>query len=278
MRNYFLYAIKNYGSEISVWLDNSAIKLTLRGGLFDHKGAYLYQLTVVNELGAVPPRTLEILGENYIRRMDAVYMAQFCVSPNYLRAVYDDLSDRYDSLVDKSLHEVLYTEIFGVLTRAKANLRVLDLGCGLGVGGLVNAGISSRLNTVSLYGCDISLQMLKHLPPMSKTRYEAVCLVDGNSVPFQSGSFDCILLVFVAHYLSRTTIDDVFRILRPGGKIIMNVYKYSTYHCKYVDLMYHPKAETVTWMDTNTIGDSTRGGSAALLTIASRETAKKAGV
>ena len=98
---------------------------------------------------------------------------------------------------------------------------VLDLGCGNGVDTLYLAE-----HNVPVVACDFSenalLQLKKLLP-----KVETSCFDLTGPFPFASASVDVILADLVLHFFDQSTttkiIQEIFRVLKPGGSLICRV-------------------------------------------------------
>jgi SAM-dependent methyltransferase len=111
--------------------------------------------------------------------------------------------------------------ILSVLSRTLGNpgrLRVLDVGCGIGL-------IEQELerSVADLCATDMSERSIEY----AKERAPATRFVhsDGETLPFDSGSFDAVFTSCVIHHVppaARTKfIAEMLRILRPGGVAII---------------------------------------------------------
>ncbi len=104
---------------------------------------------------------------------------------------------------------------------------VLDIGCG-------NGYVLSRY---AQYGANVSgVDLTEKAIELSKRRFELVGLVgnfqkiDGVNLPFPDSHFDIVCSMGVLHHISdpRPTVDEIYRVLKPGGKmIVMLYYRYS---------------------------------------------------
>ncbi len=96
---------------------------------------------------------------------------------------------------------------------------VLDLGCGVGFfGGL------ARKRGGRVVGLDFSEAALG----IAQTQQEGIPFVRGDAtkVPFPDASFDVVLLNDIIEHLAeapgRRMIEEVFRVLRPGGRLVVD--------------------------------------------------------
>lgn len=99
--------------------------------------------------------------------------------------------------------------------------RVLDLGCGPGGFMLATAPLCREL-----VGADITPSFVEvanqSLAAAGLTNAKAE-LIEPGRIPFGDGTFDCILMVDTIHHLedARVTMEDVHRVLRPGGTLLI---------------------------------------------------------
>lgn len=98
---------------------------------------------------------------------------------------------------------------------------VLDVGCAAG------AEIQLLLNLgFRVVGIDYSEEMLRFARQQYGTKNGVtLCRADAESLPFASASFDYIVCLGVFEYLSSYGIclDEIHRVLRPGGLVIISV-------------------------------------------------------
>ena len=108
----------------------------------------------------------------------------------------------------------LIVEILAGKLGDPARLRVLDLGCGIGLLDRELAG-----GVAALCGVDVSLKSLQ----IAKSRAPAAHVVqyDGSRLPFADASFDAVLASCVLHHVPPPArapfIAEMLRPLRPGG-------------------------------------------------------------
>jgi ubiquinone/menaquinone biosynthesis C-methylase UbiE len=101
--------------------------------------------------------------------------------------------------------------------------RVLDVGCG-------NGYVLSRYSSygADTYGIDITEKAIE----LCKKRFELSHLngefatAPAEKLPFENDFFDCVCSMGVLHHVSDTqkAIDEIYRVLKPGGKIILMFY------------------------------------------------------
>lgn len=90
---------------------------------------------------------------------------------------------------------------------------VLDLGCGNGLS-------TSNIKGKFVVGLDLSeVQMIRAKKKFKNTNY---VVGDASNIPFKSNSFDVVVAINLLHHIpnSRKVIDEVWRILKPGGRFL----------------------------------------------------------
>jgi SAM-dependent methyltransferase len=106
---------------------------------------------------------------------------------------------------------------------AYAGRRVLDVGCGTGVdlvrfvrGGAIATGVDIADSAIAL-----ARENLRH-----QSLSAALCVGDGERLPFPAGTFDFVYAHGVVQYTSgdRALVDECRRVLRPGGTAFFQVY------------------------------------------------------
>jgi SAM-dependent methyltransferase len=102
-------------------------------------------------------------------------------------------------------------------------LRVLDVGCGNGY-----VLYQYARNGATVAGVDLTRTAVE----LSRRRFALGGLpgkfheVDGNNLPFPDNHFDIVCSMGVLHHISnpRPMVDEMFRILKPGGRLIVMLY------------------------------------------------------
>jgi len=104
---------------------------------------------------------------------------------------------------------------------------VLEIGCGIGMD-----GIEFAKNGAVYTGVDLSDQSIrlckKHFELFNQTGN--ILNLDAESLPFEDNSFDLVYSWGVLHHIPdmQKSINEVYRVLKPGGKITLMIYnKYS---------------------------------------------------
>lgn len=114
----------------------------------------------------------------------------------------------------------------------RAELRLLDLGCGTGT----FLAVLRRLGFQGeLYGGDVSPKMLAEAArrwPDDAGNCPRWELLTGHTWPYADETFDCVVCCCVLHHVSQDARDDLFReasrVLRPGGQLV--VFEHNPWH------------------------------------------------
>jgi ubiquinone/menaquinone biosynthesis C-methylase UbiE len=106
-------------------------------------------------------------------------------------------------------------ETFIRLTGLKRGARVADLGCGSGV----FTSLLSR-NSYNSIGLDLSPRLIA----LGRSKYPDIELIEGDveALPFESASFDSVLLGGVLHHFPDRSrcITEIFRVLKPRASFM----------------------------------------------------------
>jgi SAM-dependent methyltransferase len=142
---------------------------------------------------------------------------------------------RFDSLREAQDCEPWdYSDRIHGYTRA-AGKRVLDVGCGNGYVLAQYARHGAEAHGIDLTETAVSL---------SRKRFQLAGLTgtfqrtDGDTIPYPDATFDIVCSMGVLHHIEnpRPMLDEIHRVLRPGGELIlMMYYRYSWKH-----LVVHP--------------------------------------
>ncbi|MBI3402503.1 MAG: class I SAM-dependent methyltransferase, partial [Acidobacteria bacterium] len=110
------------------------------------------------------------------------------------------------------------TPLLRTATATVPDARLLDCGCGTGA----NLALLDRFGRA--YGFDLSAMGLRIAREAGRTRLAQASVV---TAPFRDGSFDVVASFDVLYSLDRgaerAAIDEMFRLLRPGGFAVVNV-------------------------------------------------------
>ncbi len=107
-------------------------------------------------------------------------------------------------------------------------MKVLDIGCG---NGYVLSHYSR--NGAKTTGIDLTITGIQ----LSKKRFNIENMngsflnANGETLPFKNNSFDCVCSMGVLHHTPDTkkALDEVYRVLKPGGRLILMFYNKNSY-------------------------------------------------
>jgi 2-polyprenyl-3-methyl-5-hydroxy-6-metoxy-1,4-benzoquinol methylase len=139
---------------------------------------------------------------------------------------YGEPGTKFQPLVERVVRAVGERHI-GFLTRALApGARVLDVGCGRGVilGALADRGCE-------VHGVEVSAEAARGADPRVEIRITAR-LADAG---YPADSFDEVVIWHVLEHLTdpRGTVEEVHRILRPGGRLIVAVPNFASVQARF---------------------------------------------
>jgi ubiquinone/menaquinone biosynthesis C-methylase UbiE len=140
--------------------------------------------------------------------------------PGADRGLFDVWSYFYDLPV---VQWTTYWPVHDAVVRALGEdecQRILDLGCGTGQ---LSARIARDMPRVCVVGCDFSGGMLRR----AAARHADVLLARGDAsrLPFRAASFDAVVSTEAFHWFPdpARALDELFRIVVPGGRILVAV-------------------------------------------------------
>lgn len=144
--------------------------------------------------------------ENYDKKLKDAYSKW---ATNYTTYALEKISNRgyqYSELADKM------TEWLKIDNTSS----VLDIGAGTGI---VDQGLLKKFPKMSLYGIDVSPDMLEQ--NIVKTKYTRLINQDATSLPFKDESFDGILTTFMLHHSFSidTVLHEAYRVLKKGSRL-----------------------------------------------------------
>ncbi len=144
----------------------------------------------------------------------------------YDRRWYNYVSNTLNFLIDY-LHR---TEVIST------NKNVIDIACGTGELERLLINADSQLKQLNIVGVDISEKMLDmarlKLPNLEFIKASAIAL------PFPNHSFDLAITASAFHYFEHpiTVLNEIRRILKPKGKLIILDWCRDYWSCKALDL------------------------------------------
>jgi ubiquinone/menaquinone biosynthesis C-methylase UbiE len=136
---------------------------------------------------------------------------------------WNEIAKGYDGLYQNNWSAMENEFVSKQLTQLieKENCKILDLGCGTGLGYFL---IKENNPSVNYIGLDASNEMLK----IAKQRFPEVEFANGfmsELGEFNSSSFDLIISTFTAFSYTEDvakTIAEIIRVLKPNGKIFIS--------------------------------------------------------
>ncbi len=169
-----------------------------------------------------------------------------------MKSFYERYWEKTDSLNDYSYKVKLIKK----LVPKESNLEVLDFGCGKGA---FIKDILSINPSLKITGADISqtaITAARKKFPKQKFYY----LTSGGKLPFKDNSFDFILAldVFLHIYDTELIFNEITRILKPGGKLLITVPYYGLIKNIIIaligfDEVYNPRNGSIRFYTKNTL-------------------------
>ncbi len=131
-----------------------------------------------------------------------------------IRKLNDAHAEVYDTIADFPFYRGHLDQIMTELGPERGKL-YLDLGCGTG-----NLLADAKKRGISFIGVDLSAGMLKR----ARGKVRDLVIADLHHLPFRDGCIDGIANVNVFYQLThpRAFLREVYRVLKPGGKIIIS--------------------------------------------------------
>ncbi len=149
-------------------------------------------------------------------------------------------------------YERLRQQLLGKIDVRKGR-RVLDMASGTGY-------LAEKMGVVDLVCTDISVHMLKRARAKAKGDF---VLADAHRLPFKDGVFDATVSSFAMHEVANPSnvMGEIFRILKPGGKIaVMDVVQQTRFSKKILLEIFHTFVEmrTASYVNISQLKDAFR--------------------
>jgi alkylated DNA repair protein alkB family protein 8 len=162
--------------------------------------------------------------------------------PCYLENLY--VKDVYDKIGDNFSHtrHSTWPGVREFIMSLPENSMVLDAGCGNGKNMQIR-------KSIDIIGCDLSETLLE----ICKDKGLNVVKANIIDLPFKNESFDAVICIAVLHHLStyerrQLAFNELFRVVKPGGKIYIEVWAYEQkLSKKFISVENTDKDYFVTW-------------------------------
>src|SRR5574338_1033956 len=145
--------------------------------------------------------------------------------PDYIPALrFHRLTNSYDWLMDRLMHDTSTKRRLTRFVRLGETQKVIDVGCGTGTLAIL---LQQQFPSARIAAADIDPPTLRIAAEKCRKADLNVALVQcaAQALPFATGSFDYAISCLLFHHLSlvtkRTTLLEIARILRPGGKCVL---------------------------------------------------------
>lgn len=130
------------------------------------------------------------------------------------KKIYNEIGSKYDDrYTQHSMGEIGHY----ISEHVKKNHfeSILELGCGTG------HWLQFIDNVNTIYGADLSLQMLK--TSQSKNKSAKLICCNADTLPLKSNSFDLVFIVNAIHMFKdkRSVLKHLWEILKPGGQLLI---------------------------------------------------------
>ena len=98
--------------------------------------------------------------------------------------------------------------------------RILDIGCGEGT-----YDYRVALRGARVFGFDLNRNQLRRAQAYHKTPFTGFICAHSDAFPLRSGQFDTVMSLCVFEHLpdDRRTLREMWRVLRPGGRILLTL-------------------------------------------------------
>ena len=136
---------------------------------------------------------------------------------------FNEWSNEYDKTLGKLQRHHDMLDLAVKMSEVKNGENVLDIGCGTGLLSLKFL----KAAKCSIFGIDLSEEMLAHwkkkIATFQLSEKVQVATGDASNLQFDDSSFDIVASTVTLHHVKnkQKTIDDIHRILKPGGRLVI---------------------------------------------------------
>lgn len=142
----------------------------------------------------------------------------------YIKEVNTNIKPRENRLVDLLFKLDHSNKCF------KTEYFILDYGCGPGS---LTIELSKRLESKRIYACDV-------IKPKIADDINFELIYDGQILPYKNHTFDTIICMMVLHHVKdiKNALKELYRILKPGGYIIIREHDFLDNMQVYLDIVH----------------------------------------
>ncbi|MEZ4940667.1 MAG: class I SAM-dependent methyltransferase [Saprospiraceae bacterium] len=132
------------------------------------------------------------------------------------------LTKAYDALIGWVMPEHRFKQALIDRARLCGEEEVLDFGVGTATLSLM---LKKALPNLNVTGIDVDENILRIARTKIAGRNIQLALYEGNELPFEDQSFDCVVSSLVIHHLTddqkQAAFREILRVLRPGGSLVI---------------------------------------------------------
>jgi SAM-dependent methyltransferase len=136
-----------------------------------------------------------------------------------LSAIYDALAVHYAAARHRRFYARVTSELVGLAAAGRAPRgRGLDLACGVGAS---TDSLRRAFPAVRWTGLDCSPGMLARFRTQHELADVPAIAAAAERMPFAGASLDLVVCSFALHWMDRTALGEIARILGPGGELLL---------------------------------------------------------